>query len=352
MRRLNRTTLAGVGSLFLTVTLGVLAGCSHKDAPGPASMQAPAPTIAEIKGPSEPADYVGNEACRSCHPTEFDSHGKSRHAHTLNAVSVEALGSRLPNAGRIPGSEIELTRASGRLLMAVAGEARSALPLTVAFGSGKVGITFGAELPTGELLEMRKSYVPGTRSWYITPGHENKPKSDIGVVYTHQQAQDCVHCHATTVEPRDILPPKKFRGIGCEGCHGPASLHVAAMHTQEKPGVSNSTATPNGGRDIKIARLSAMGARQQNHICGRCHRSEEHIDPNSELAPFTNRFQAYGLSKSRCYKESRDTLTCSRCHNPHTDAVTRAADYEAVCLSCHRAGAVASSHVAPGKVCP
>ena len=47
------------------------------------------------------------------------------------------------------------------------------------------------------------------------------------------------------------------------------------------------------------------------------------------------RFQAFGLERSRCFRESQDRLTCVTCHNPHTDVVTDEKAYTAACLRCH-----------------
>ena len=58
---------------------------------------------------------------------------------------------------------------------------------------------------------------------------------------------------------------------------------------------------------------------------------------------FTNRFQPFGLAKSKCFKASADKLTCVTCHDPHADAATDAKSYEQTCISCH---------TAPKKACP
>src|SRR5207249_865721 len=71
----------------------------------------------------------------------------------------------------------------------------------------------------------------------------------------------------------------------------------------------------------------------------------------SEQAHMTNRFQAYGLMESRCYRESRNKLSCVTCHDPHVDAVTNVKAYEPDCLGCH-SGAPPTAKTAQGKVCP
>jgi hypothetical protein len=69
----------------------------------------------------------------------------------------------------------------------------------------------------------------------------------------------------------------------------------------------------------------------------------------------TQRFQPYGLMKSRCFKESHDTLSCLTCHNPHADASADPATYVSACLRCHPSSASASARAsgsATGKPCP
>ncbi len=50
------------------------------------------------------------------------------------------------------------------------------------------------------------------------------------------------------------------------------------------------------------------------------------------------RFQGATLTWSRCYTESDGGLSCVTCHDPHRDAETEPAHYEAACLRCHGPG--------------
>ena len=99
-----------------------------------------------------------------------------------------------------------------------------------------------------------------------------------------------------------------------------------------------------------------MDATHLNNLCARCHRGIQNVDLESRQAQMTNRFQPYGLMKSRCFLESGNSLSCLACHNPHTNASTNLKTYEAVCLTCHSSRRVASA--APSsvhfvsKVCP
>jgi hypothetical protein len=57
--------------------------------------------------------------------------------------------------------------------------------------------------------------------------------------------------------------------------------------------------------------------------------------PASRTDPAWARFPGSTLPWSRCYAESGGALHCVTCHDPHRDAETGSASYEAKCLSCH-----------------
>jgi formate-dependent nitrite reductase cytochrome c552 subunit len=75
-------------------------------------------------------------------------------------------------------------------------------------------------------------------------------------------------------------------------------------------------------------------------ICSQCHSPRgKAVEPED---PTSVRFQGTTLTWSRCYSESRDTLDCVTCHDPHRNVETSHAHYEAKCLRCH-----SETHVSP-----
>jgi hypothetical protein len=70
--------------------------------------------------------------------------------------------------------------------------------------------------------------------------------------------------------------------------------------------------------------------------------------PASRTAPDWTRFPGTTLEWSRCYRESGGALSCVTCHDPHRNAETAPAYYEAKCLSCH-ATVAPSTTAAPAR---
>jgi hypothetical protein len=80
------------------------------------------------------AQYIGSEACRTCHSVQFEKQSKSGHAHAL------AL-------------------------------APSGSPGHWAFGAGAKAITYISQADQDSYLEHGLSYYAATKSMALTPGH-------------------------------------------------------------------------------------------------------------------------------------------------------------------------------------
>jgi hypothetical protein len=315
--------------LAIVGMLGLLAASALSTASAPARHAEP------------PNRFVGNAACALCHPTECRQQGASRHAVTLHLPDRQDLGGKMPPAGRVPGTDIVLVENGGHMGITLAGMKGKPMSVNLTFGSGKTGMT-NVVIVGPQLFELHKSYFPSLRRWYLTPGHEHQKPTDVGMMYKPDIARQCVGCHAVTVPSNGLIPERQFFGVRCEACHGPGGAHVDAMRA------GNMT-------DIHMAKLERLNATDLNNLCARCHRGRENVDMKTSQAQATNRFQPYGLMKSRCFLESGNRLSCLTCHSPHTDAATNPKTYETVCISCHTSAphrAARPAGAKPAKVCP
>jgi hypothetical protein len=318
--------------VLLGLTL-VLAACTPRTSP-PAG-QTVAPTVLSESAYPE---FVGDAACQPCHASEFASHSKTNHHKTLREATITDLGELAPQPADVGGG-ITFSVEQDRLQVtapAPHGAGRQQLPLSFALGVGKTGMTFLALLAEGTQgsVEINPSYFPKQKAWHTTPGQPDFHQGQVGHVNSESETRQCMSCHTVTMPLVSNVPERRFFGVGCESCHGMGSKHVALM-TQKKTG------------DTGLPALYKMGGKEINTLCGRCHRTAVEVSHMAKNAQNdTHRFQPFGLSLSKCFIKSKNTLTCITCHNPHEDAQTDSKSYEPACLSCH------SGKSADKKACP
>lgn len=302
----------------------VLTGCVPKQ---PTSSDHPAAATGSSSEPitSSPisATFVGDAGCAPCHRSESSSHRVSNHSLTMHRMDRISLGKLSPPYGRVPDSDVILMPfRSGYQIMA-AGQEDERMPLELALGSGHTGMTFVGFMDSETMMEVRTSYFPPRKRWYITPGHETQPKENVGLLYPSTAARKCMLCHAVTLPTGSLHPEARMFGVGCESCHGPGSEHVQAART-------------NNVTDLKVEKLGKWSATRLNEdVCGKCHRTEQSVAQQGRELDMTHRFQPYGLMKSRCFIESSRKLSCLTCHDPHTNTSRETPIYEAKCKSCH-----------------
>ena len=278
----------------------------------------------------EPAPFVGAASCAPCHPAQFRSQQNSRHSRTLRRpTELESLpwpDRDIPDTdnlhvkhhfARVDGRVEAVTRVGAGAFRAV---------VEYALGSNHQGRSFLGREGNGQVRELRISQYPDDPGWGRTMEHPAKPPDEPGYLgrpISAEAFRKCLNCHATNFRAaRDPegRPEARDHSIGCERCHGPGKHHLLA---------SAAAAT---FPELAIARPKLASPAQVMAICADCHRAPTKTTPAD--AGFV-RYQASSLVLSRCYTESAEAISCVTCHNPHEDARTSSAFYEARCLACH-----------------
>lgn len=282
----------------------------------------------------EPAPYVGAEACAPCHREIYDAQQAGHHATTFypgdRIGELPLPDAPLPDPAAPEVSHAFLLDGHGRhAFEARRGERNVRALIEFAFGSGDRGATPVGVDDAGQVRELRLSHYGGV-GWDVTTGHPKAPEGGdddlhayLGEPLRPDALRRCVGCHTTDTHSAlaGTGPAARDRGIGCERCHGPGAHHVASMNAAPK------------FPDLAIARPSLASPDEVNDLCARCH-SPRGLTV-SRADPTAIRFQGSTLRWSRCYTESRGSLSCVSCHDPHRDAETSPAYYEAKCLACH-----------------
>jgi tetratricopeptide (TPR) repeat protein len=235
-------------------------------------------------------------------------------------------------------------------------------------GSGNHARSYLHRTARGTLIELPLGwYREKGGYWGMSPGFDSRHPATRRLA-----SYECIFCHdgypkipaghdGPGSEP--VFSGDLPEGIDCQRCHGPGGSHVAAA---QAPGASLEKIR------ASIVNPSRLSAKERMDLCMQCH-----LEPTStrfpalirrfNRAPFSfiageplgnfllafdhakgthydDKFEivgssAYRLRQSRCFLESKDKLTCDRCHNPHQmlRGAEAARHYSAVCRQCHTA---------------
>ncbi|HEX8461652.1 MAG TPA: cytochrome c3 family protein [Segetibacter sp.] len=298
--------------------------------------------------------YAGAASCRSCHPAIYDSYIETAHYNATRPTTKDNVYGSFS-----PGKNIFSYDFSTKIVM----EDRDSGLYQVAYVNGKqteahrFDITFGKKHAqtflywnNNKTFELPVSFYTSVKSWATSPGFsktEANFKRPIGI--------NCYQCHSSFVDNKLSMTSEGVEetldknsiiyGIDCERCHGPAINHV-----------NYHTAYPDIKEAKYIVTSRSLNRQQKLDECAVCHSGNEKQKEISAFkfkrgdtlgnffSPWAKRrnnieFDVHGnqyqlLSQSKCFLGSK-TLTCTTCHNPHSDASNNLVEYSKKCLTCH-----------------
>jgi Cytochrome c554 and c-prime len=301
--------------------------------------------------------YVGDDACRSCHQSQFDSYRHTAHHVTSTAPSRNSILGKFTAGDNLLKTanpnlffQMEEKQVDGKedsfFQTAVAGQpphinSRSER-IAVVVGSGEKGQTY-LYWNEDQLFQLPVSYW--TRlGWVNSPGYR-----DGFANFDRPIIPRCVECHATYFE---AFPPPMNKysttgftlGISCEKCHGPGREHIEREKSKSPPPAATAVLNP-----------THFSRDRQMDLCAWCHAGHgrplrpsfsylpgqplaDYIDlpppdPDAPLDVHGNQVEL--LKQSRCYRSSN--MTCLTCHDVHT-AQHDLTQFSQRCLSCHKPG--------------
>ena len=307
------------------------------------------------------SEYANQDAlCSECHFGIASAYAKTAMAHASGPASEGPIqGQFFHNRSKVnyrlewEGGKLwlDFDRYDGHKL-------NGRRELLYYIGSGKLkGRTYLFEVD-GFLFESPINWYAQERLWDMTPNYENVAEAPLNLPVF----PECLNCHTSGMQPpaagtQNLYPEPPFAhgGITCERCHGPASEH--ALHGKE------------------MMSLVHLPVDRRDEICMQCHlegnasveRPHQHVydfKPGDDLLDFVRYFvfannggqravsQFEALAQSRCKRVSGDKLSCTTCHDPHTEPEPSrvAAYFRDRCISCH-GSAFAQKHHAENPNC-
>ena len=322
------------------------------------------------------AEYVGIEACATCHPDKAETYnqaqmGRSWEAATL-ANSAADFDSPEPVYDDFNNLHYQaLARGDSLYIM----EYRLAGTDTVHRRTEKIDYIVGSGHHTnshimnvgGYLYQMPLTWYVQDSIWDLPPGF----KGGGNVRFDRPIVVKCITCHngmpaivEGSYNKYDAVP----HGIDCERCHGPGSVHIEAMRTGGAVDVSKEI-------DYTIVNPAKLPVELQFNICQGCHvqgaavpkegKTFADFRPGMVLASIENVFwprfadslrqfvmasHPDRLTQSECFRQStpEQPLTCITCHDPHLPIEALGQDhYDAACKSCHEPAGAVQLHAEP-----
>lgn len=312
---------------------------------------------------SDSATYVGMETCKSCHFEIYQSFTQTGMGQSLGDANRQKSAATINEHSKIYDSLNNLYYQpffkDDKLFIS---EYRLKGKDTVHSRLEAVDFIIGSGQHTnshimqvnGYLYQMPMTFYTQSQKWDFPPGFANNNSR-----FSRALETECLTCHNAypQVVPKadhkyHVIP----KGIDCERCHGPGSIHVA----QKAKGIKADTSK---GPDWSIVNPRRLSYDLQVAICSRCHLQGNAVlkdgktffdfkpgMPLSEvMSVFLPRFEggdeefimashADRMSLSACFIKSNKQMSCITCHNPHKSiTITPDAHYNQKCNDCHKA---------------
>ncbi len=219
-------------------------------------------------------DYIGAEACKTCHKKEYNDWKASGHANILHKASDE----------KVKNIPFPIDRKN----------------ISYVIGGYKWKVLF---------LDRKGYLITSTSKGEGETQYNLKSKKWVDFLPGQRVPYDCGVCHTTGFSRighenrlEGIIGTWKFEGVQCEACHGPGQKHSAS--TLKK--------------DINIDR----------HICRQCHGQEPF-----DTIPLNGVFLVQYTEANQLLKSKMKDFPCTVCHDPHLPSER---SIRQSCESCHQ----------------
>lgn len=329
------------------------------------------------------AHYLGSETCVTCHQSEHQAWTGSHHDLAMQvATSATVLAPFKGEGFSQDGITSTFTQRDGRFYVRTDGADGRLQDFEV---SHTLGIT-----------PLQQYLIPVANGGMqaLTIAWDTRPKTQGGQRWFHLQAGQkiragdelhwtgrqnnwnfmCAECHTTQFRKNYSADTKTYSStwsavnVSCEACHGPGSRHVDWAGLPEGPRNADPsygllqtlderkgvhwTVQPATGNALR--NKPANPDRKEVEMCARCHShrmqiSDDYVhgkpllDTHVPSLVDTQLFWPDGQMKAEVYnyasfqqsKMFQKGVTCSDCHNPHTQKLRLPANQ--TCLQCHAA---------------
>lgn len=324
-----------------------------------------------------PLSFVGSTSCNECHAPQVALWQESQHALAMQPATPESV------LGDFSGVEFDhfglrsrFFTEDGKFLVKTDNKDGELQVYAVKYTFGVAPLQqYLVEMPNGHVQPLplawdsRSSDQGGQRWFHLYP--DAPLLSDDPLHWTGREQNwnyMCAECHSTNLQKNYNLASDSFAttwseiNVGCEGCHGPASRHVARAKSGSG-GAGLTVDLDDHGRSVWQMNVTTgiadrtemlMRAPSQPEACGRCHARRSLATGDYEFGrplhdthvpalldeflyypdgQIQEEVYVYGsFLQSRMYQAG---VSCSDCHDPHSARLKTAGEPSDVCSTCH-----------------
>lgn len=316
------------------------------------------------------AEYVGSVSCENCHAQQHATYIHTGMGQSFDTASKVKSFADFKNAYIYDSINDLHYKAfwNGEEMMMT--EYRLKGADTIHKRTEKISYIIGSGHHTNSHFWMDNGYVyQAPMTWYVQeerwglpPGYEKN-----NVRFSRKIEMECMSCHNSLPTMNKQATHKYIdipKGISCERCHGPGSIHVK----EKMKGIMVDTKNE---ADYTIVNPKRLPWELQIDICQRCHlqgnavlkpgKSFEDFRPGMPLSdimqvylpvydnpnhPFVMASHAERFKMSECFTQSNTdsigkynpdmNFTCINCHNPHVSVrETNISKFNSECSKCH-----------------
>ena len=321
------------------------------------------------------AQFIGSQACASCHAAQFKDWSGSQHRAAMAAATeATVLGNFQDARLRHGGVESRFFRRDGKYFVRTDGPDGKLADFEVSHVFGVYPLQqYLTEFPDGRVQvlplawDARPGEQGGQRWFHVYPAEKIDHRDELHWTRPAQNWNHmCADCHSTEVRKGYDAEANTFQtrhreiSVGCEACHGPGSAHAAWAQGGAK-GDPQLTVRLDGRRGAAWtidpatgnARRSAPKPHEREiEVCAQCHARRGQIaegyvagrpflDHYRPALPRPPLYYADGQQRDEVFiwgsflqsKMYQQGVSCADCHDPHTGK-TRAQG-SAVCAQCH-----------------
>lgn len=333
-----------------------------------------------VDAPEHVADptFVGSDQCASCHLQEHQLWRGSHHQLAMQTASeATVLGDFSGVEFEYFGTSTSLFTRDGAFMVRTEDENGEQREFEVSHTFGVqplqqylVGFPDGRKQSLPYTWDTRSKEDGGQRWYHLYPDEYVGP--DDPLHWTKQYFTwntNCAECHSTNLKVGYDIDADTFNttfaeiSVGCEACHGPASLHLAQAEAEYFDDAFGFSINLDDRGDSAWVMNVATGIAersepnlhfQQPEACGRCHSRRGMLVENYEYGkPLSDTHRVSLLQEDLYYPDGRIQdevyvygsfvqsrmyaagVTCSDCHNPHSGNLRAGPDPNDTCASCH-----------------